>query len=470
MNRRQFLMAGSACVGAMAATACGGEAVGSVGIKADMPSENMPTSKRVIVIGAGMAGLAAAKKLKENGYEVVVLEARDRVGGRLYTSSQFSGMRLDLGATWIHGAGEENPIANLARGIGARLSTTDKDSNTAYDSDGSLLSGRGEAELFSLQAAIPKILRQAQGADRDVSVLDSVRKGLDYDRRSVGEKRKIDFLVNTTIEHEYSAAAKRLSTFWFDSGEEYDGDEAFFLDGYQTLVSYFAEGLDIRLGHVVNAIQYSKRSGVQVSTNKGVLSGAKVIVTIPLGVLQSGQVKFSPELPAIKREAIKNLGVGVLNKCYLKFPHVFWDGQVDWINYIPDSRKYGQWAEWLSLSRTTGQPVLLGFNAGDFGREIEKWNDDFIVDSAMETLRLIYGKTIPDPQQVMITRWASDPYAMGSYSCNILGSTPEMRVALAANLMGCVFFAGEATDKKYYQTVHGAYQSGIRAADEIISI
>lgn len=111
----------------------------------------------------------------------------------------------------------------------------------------------------------------------------------------------------------------------------------------------------------------------------------------------------------------------------------------------------------------------MGFNAADFGREIEAWTDAAIVGSAMQTLRRIFGRHIPEPLDVQITRWAADPFAYGSYSFNALGSTPSMRDDLARSVGRRLFFAGEATERRYFGTVHGAYLSGLRAAQEVMA-
>jgi monoamine oxidase len=189
-----------------------------------------------------------------------------------------------------------------------------------------------------------------------------------------------------------------------------------------------------------------------------------VVVSVPLGVLKAGAIEFAPRLPAAKRRAIEALGMGVLNKCFLRFPRTFWPTDVDWIERVPERR--GEWTEWLSFARATGQPVLLGFNAADYGRRIESASDAEIVAGALRALRGIYGE-IPEPLGHQITRWASDPFALGSYSFNALGSEPKMRDDLAASIDGRVHFAGEATSRKHFATTHGAYLTGLRAAREI---
>jgi monoamine oxidase len=182
--------------------------------------------------------------------------------------------------------------------------------------------------------------------------------------------------------------------------------------------------------------------------------------------LQAGSVRFTPDLPAAKEQAIDKLGMGVLNKCYLRFPEAFWPTDVDWLEYIPD--QHGAWTEWVSLQRVAGLPILLGFNAADQGRAIEEWPDQEIVASAMATLRTIFGEEIPDPLDYQLTRWASDPFAFGSYSYDAVGVSPTTRKTLAKPLQNRLFFAGEATEHNYYGTAHGAYLSGLRAAKEMV--
>ncbi len=424
--------------------------------------------RRVIVIGAGISGLTAAQKLRAAGLDVVVLEARDRIGGRVHTNGSWRGPAMDVGASWIHGAGAGNPIAKLARQLGARLVSTNADSAESYNGEGGELSDADNRRLEAIRRQVTAAIAERGSGGRDRSLKALVYGELDYEDRPVLDQRMIDFVLNSTYEHEYGAATDRLSSAWFDSDEGFAGEELLFLDGYQVLSNSLAAGLNIKLKHEVSAIADQGPSGVTVQTNQGPFTAHHVVVTLPLGVLKSGRVTFTPALPASKRVAIGSLGVGVLNKCCLLFPQTFWNGRVDWINQLPRQGKAGQWAEWVSFARPTQRPVLMGFNAADFGRQIESWDDTAIVQSAMASLRTMFGPDVPSPVDALITRWASDPYARGAYSCHVVGSSPQHRDDLAKSVNGRLFFAGEATERKYYQTVHGAYLSGLRAANEVL--
>ena len=237
--------------------------------------------------------------------------------------------------------------------------------------------------------------------------------------------------------------------------------------GFASLTDFLAKGLQVELNQVVQRIDWSQPA-VRALTNRGEFTADHVIVTLPLGVLQAKSVVFTPALPAVKQIAIDKLGMGVLNKCYLRFPTTFWPTTVDWINYIPEN--HGQWAEWVSFRRVLNQPVLLGFNAADYGQQIEPLSDGEIVESALATLRTMFGGNIPNPVDYQITRWASDPFARGSYSFNAVGSVPQMRVELARSLSKRLFFAGEASEQNSFGTAHGAYLSGLRAAGEVLAV
>ncbi len=423
------------------------------------------SKSRTLVIGAGLAGLAAARELMRHGHDVVVLEARDRLGGRIWTSNQWPDVPLDLGATWIHGT-KGNPITALADELEATRWSTSYDRSVIYNTSGQLLTQSEANQLETISQRVSGVLRQAQDLDRDMSVRQAVASLEREFRHSPEATRFLNFCLSGTIEQEFSGSASRLSTQWYDSVKEFPGGDALFAQGFRVITAFLARGIDVRLSQVVKEVHW-RQPHVRVVTHTSEFVADNVVVTLPLGVLKSNAVHFSPALPDHKRTAIAKLGMGVLNKCYIRFPRVFWPQDVDWLEYVP--AQHGEWTEWVSFQRVAHVPILLGFNAADRGREIEALTNEQTVDSAMNTLRTIFGVGLPQVSDFQITRWAGDPFAGGSYSYNAVGSTPEMRTVLAKPLNRHLFFAGEATSRESFGTAHGAYLSGLRAAKEVLS-
>ncbi len=422
------------------------------------PTETVgPLRADVIVIGAGMAGLAAASQLVESGHSVILLEGRERIGGRTWTDHSLN-LPLDMGASWIHGI-TGNPISKLADRFGAVRVHTEYDSIIRYDADGRPIQDAESGKIDrDFEAMMKKVYTLQEELENDISLQAAIS-------RSAKPTRNLTYAINTTIEHEYAADASDLSLFeWDQEDEELSGGDVLFPQGYEQLVNGLAEGLDVRTGARVEAIDYQNES-IRITTGKGEFTCARVVVTLPLGVLKQGSVKFFPELPAKKQKAISRLKMGVLNKVYLKFPSVFWETDVDMLGYVSEQK--GRWCEWLNIHKYTGEPVLLAFNAGAYGVEIESQTDEEIIDDAMQVLRRIYGDDIPDPEGASITRWMSDPFSYGSYSHIPPGASGADYDELARPVAGKLFFAGEATYRKAPSTVHGAYLSGMRAASEI---
>jgi monoamine oxidase len=420
----------------------------------------------VLIVGAGAAGIGAGRMLHDAGYRVTILEARDRIGGRVWTDRSLMGLPLDMGASWIHGV-RGNPLTDLVQQYGIRTLPSDADNINVYAADGEVVNDRTLSEMESaFEELLDELDSYRETLDEDMTVGAAIRYVLEDWDVSDEERHVIMALVNTNIEHEYAADVDDLSLWWWDDDSELAGGDVLFPDGYGQIFERLADGLDIRLGHGVQSVTYDGDDGVSITTSQGVFEADYAIVTVPLGVLKAGAIRFDPPLPQAKQAAIRDLGMSVLNKVYLHFPDVFWDRDAEWMLYLGE--RTGEWADAVNIYAYTGQPVLLLFNAAEFGLAIEDMPDAEIVRRAMEMLRSVYGANIPEPDGVLITRWGKDPYALGSYSSISLGATPADREALAESVEDVLFFAGEATSSEFPSTVHGALLSGRAAAEGIM--
>lgn len=423
--------------------------------------------ERVIVVGAGIAGIAAAAELQVAGLDVAVLEARNRIGGRIWTDNRW-GFPLDLGAAWIHGAANANPIWRLRNQLGLRTVPTDWDDLALYDVNGDPVSSTQAAtDAARYRSAYRKARRWGNRQPLDTSLQDGIDFAVRTRAMTPYDERALDFRLNFEVEQDYGGDAEALSNWWYDQDSWLGGrQDAFLADGYGELVETLADGLDIRLNSVVSAVTYGA-SGVQVITNRGAQQAAFAVVTLPLGVLKANTVTFSPALSRAKRDAIGLLGVGTLNKVVLSFRERFWDDRTV-IGYQSANR--GEWALWLNLEPTLGKPILVSLNAAAFGAAVERLSDQRTLDAAVVVLRAMYGRNVPSPQAAMLTRWNAEPFSRGSYSYIPVGASGRHYRVLSAPSGGRLFWAGEATNRKYPQTVAGAYLSGIRAAQQILSL
>jgi monoamine oxidase len=408
-----------------------------------------------LVIGAGLAGLACAQRLMAAGQRVVVLEARQRIGGRIWTEHR-QGCAMDLGASWLHGVAN-NPIHRLVtQELRLPVITTDEQSRVTIGVDGQRWSAERSERA---DAWLDAFVRRAEDSGRgDQSLSRLLPQPLSSDQR---------FVLIADVEHEVGAPLSAIAANApLGDGQELQGGDALVPAGLDRVVDHLARGTEIRLGQVVQTIENQKQ-GVRVTTKAGATFVARQLCcTVPLGVLKHNSITFDPPLPKPKARAIAQLGMGVLDKIVLLFPERFWD-PTTWLRN--DGPEAGLWPEWVDLTGVICQPALMGFIAATQAQQLERLPDQTILRSALNQLKRCYPtRTIPLPNEVLITRWSVDPFACGSYSFAAVGSTPEMRVELGKRWNAMVF-AGEAVSTTHPATMQGAYLSGIQAAETLLT-
>lgn len=426
-----------------------------------------PREADVIVIGAGVSGLAAAMALRQAGRSVIVLEARDRIGGRVWTD-QSLGFPMDLGAAWLHGR-DTNPLINVAQRLGMPLVETSWWDTEIHDRDGSLIPD--DETLASHQAfrkVIDAVLERRRRGEADVSMEVAIRDAITQ-LGVPGRPSLTDWQV-AYLEDDYAEDLPRIGLRLAKLDEEFHGGDFLPTTGYAPLIQWLARDTDVRLSHRVQAIQHGQEP-VSVITDRGTFRGRAALVTLPLGVLKPSArsrvaaVQFDPPLPAGKVQALERFGVGLMNKVILTFPRAFWPAQRDVLGWT--GRKHGVFPFFANGQKLLGKPVLEALVVGDAARELEPLDDATTVARALDALRGMYGPGVPVPDAARVTRWGMDPFAGGSYGYGAVGAVETDRETLAANVAGRLFFAGEATHPTLPATVHGAYESGLTEAQNI---
>ncbi|WP_282836761.1 flavin monoamine oxidase family protein [Microbacterium flavum] len=432
-----------------------------------------------IVIGAGIAGLTAARLLAGAGRRVVVLEARDRIGGRVWTD-RTGGFVTDRGASWIHGI-LDAPVFDAASAFGMPMVEftvggyqPDSRPIAHYAPTGVRLSAedaaRYVADIHAVDAAMAAAI-EASAADasyRDVTevALAAVGAGRGWD----GERaQRVREYLEHRSEEQYGAWIEDLAAHGLDD-DQIAGDEVVFPEGYDALARGLADGrrdgLDVRLSTVATRVEW-RPDGVDVETDRGHFAARDIVITVPVGVLQSADFSIEPPLPSEVAEPLSRLRMNAFEKIFLRFAERFWDDDVYGIRQQGPEGAW--WHSWYDLTALHGGPTLLTFAAGPAARATRDWSDAEVVGSIMTQLRRLYGPGIPGPVAVQRTDWQDDPFAgHGSYAYMTLGSRTSDHDALATPVGGVLHLAGEATWTDDPATVTAALCSGHRAAENVL--
>ncbi|XP_015089159.1 lysine-specific histone demethylase 1 homolog 1 [Solanum pennellii] len=439
----------------------------------------------VIVIGAGLSGLVAARQLISLGLKVVVLEGRGRPGGRVRSKKMTGGQNgvvaaADLGGSVLTGI-NGNPLGVLARQLGVPLHKV-RDICPLYLPNGRTVNpdmdSKVEASFNKLLDRVCK-LRQAM-LDEVKSVDVSLGTALEAFRHvyRVAEDPQEQMLLDwhlANLEYANASLMSNLSMAFWDQDDPYEmgGDHCFIPGGNERLIRALAEDIPIFYDRTVESVRYGTE-GVLVYAGGQEYHGDMVLCTVPLGVLKKGNIEFVPELPQRKKDAIERLGFGLLNKVAILFPYDFWGGEIDTFGHLTDDPNMrGEFFLFYSYSSVSGGPLLIALVAGEAAVKFEKMSPLESVVRVLEILKGIFspkGIAVPDPLQAVCTRWGQDQLSYGSYSYVAIGASGDDYDILAESVGDRLFFAGEATSKQYPATMHGAFLSGMREAAHILRV
>ncbi|HZH27982.1 MAG TPA: NAD(P)/FAD-dependent oxidoreductase [Azospirillaceae bacterium] len=402
----------------------------------------MSQDRDVVVVGAGAAGLAAARRLARAGLNVLVLEARNRIGGRAHTVVPEPGFALDLGCGWLHSA-DRNPWTRIAGAIGCAVDRTEPAWGHVAEADQAEWAGAHAAYFDRLDALA------AGPVDRPAS--DALEPG-----------NRWNPLICAIAGYISGAGPDKLSAVdtarYSDTGRNWRA-----VGGYGTLVAHYGRNLSVERGTPVRRIDHGG-ARIRVETDRGTIGCRAVVVAVPTTTLARGGLKFTPALPD-KVNAAAALPLGLADKLFLAL-----DGPAD--DLPLEGHRIGSVGTADTGSyhlRPFGRPIIEGFFAGALAAEMERTRPHGMVAFAMDELARLFGGGIRRRLRPLAqSAWGRDVWSLGSYSYAVPGCA-DARRALAAPVDRRLFFAGEACSRTAYSTAHGAYLTGRQAAAGVIA-
>ena len=405
----------------------------------------------VIVVGAGAAGLAAARKLQEARAHHIVLEAKPWIGGRTVTDAATLGVPIDLGAHWLHSPAL-NPLAPLVDRHAFHVKHGAEDFRVAQD--GHLLDAAANAECLAyIDHCFDKIV--AAGNERvDCTVAD-----LFPFHGKWHPMFEAAFTAKQGVPAREASAQDFARYIW-------EGDDLPVLDGFGALLARHAQGLEVKLNTPAQRVSWGGAQGIAVETPDGTLQARAVILAVPVGILAAEAIRFDPALPAWKLGAIADLPMGSCNKVALAFSrNVF--GELADVMLMPD---LGPDQAVELVIREGGRDTVTAMFNGPFAKDLAAQGDRACAEFALSALAGIFGNDVRQAVQprVVFADWDHDPWIRGCYTAAKPGRA-DARAILARAVEERLFFAGEATHERFMGDVHGAHLSGEAAAEAALA-
>ncbi|XP_062614287.1 uncharacterized protein LOC134276016 [Saccostrea cucullata] len=464
---------------------------GGGGVRASVSIQpGVETPLDVVVVGGGIAGMAAARKLTNSPekYSVKVLEAcKNRYGGRVYTDRKGSvrGVEGDLGASFLNSGVPNNPLLELTKSLEIAVELTGFVQLYA-PSQNKVFTPEETTHVFSeLLSVVRKAVEKAFVKGNDRPLPEAVKEELSSFKTDVDKS-----VLSGLISSHYALSEGNFSTVMFRPEKDFGWDKVV-VDGFDQIVDGIVSGegtefpIAVELEAIVRQITYDKKTKkYKVRTfNREQHEADIVIVAVPLGILQKGEIVFGDpqkkskssvaNMPDTWHDTIRNkLGVSFSNKLVVEFDDIFWPPDVGVFTMATDDEKEAGFLQtWFNLHRLINKPVLMGTIVGPIAKNYESWTDDEVKNKVMENLEKIFGAQVQNKsiKQIKRSAWQENVNTRGVQSFPRVGTTAEHLKILSEPRCPGLYFAGEYTIVEHLSTAHGAYMSGIRAADQVLS-